>query len=461
MSRDWRAASEILSEPRWKNLAPRADQVDVVALRDVDRLLYLCETEGISHIDDITEEIIDRVDAGSASASYQHRLSKALRGILPGTLLADRAAAVARRRQQLWRATRPSRKTGRTYVSKKSVAEADLPLSWRMALVDMRAGFASSTSAPPAPKIVETIVMKLRQLAKSAQEAGLEVSLSVETLTALHSDMTARDIASTTKRATCSALGAFAKYIDAPSHIREELRRLTALHDAQARLEPTRKEAILHETDVSFSAVLAKAQELLERSHSARNPRSALTLRNSAFSLAFFTILPLRLSDTRFRFGEELTWEGGHWTLHLTTQKTAFDLRTRLTGFLTPYIEAVLLHGLDAAYLDGIRDTCIAEKRPVLVTRSGAGVAYHFVSDVWRKHFGTGEHIARTEIHEAFAQARGAEGTDLALAACAQSSIQTAGHYHTQRLKRSRLDRMQAELLNLQNEFPEGTFDVR
>ena len=88
-------------------------------------------------------------------------------------------------------------------------------------------------------------------------------------------------------------------------------------------------------------------------------------------------------------------------------------------------------------------------------------MAYTFVSDVWRKHFGTGEHIARTEIHEAFAQARGAEGTDLALAACSQTSIQTAGHYHTQRLKRSRLDRMQTELLNLMHEFPDGNSDVR
>ncbi len=103
---------------------------------------------------------------------------------------------------------------------------------------------------------------------------------------------------------------------------------------------------------------------------------------------------------------------------------------------------------------------CLSRKRPALITRSGKGVGYNYVSDQWRKHFGIGEHIVRTEIHESFAVARGAEGTELALAACGQRSAQTAEDYQTERVYKARLTKLQVSMMELAEDLPGGAFDV-
>lgn len=461
MRPDRRRAEHILSEARWQPLRHLASRLDLTGLRDVDRLLKLCEAEGISHIDDISEALIDRIDHGSISHSYQLRLARALAALLPGTILADRAARNAALRLRQWTATRPRPKIGRIYVAKKSVPERDLPAEWQAALADMRAGLGSASDRAPAPKMVDTIAMKVRQLAKSAADRCLNVDLSKDALAALHEDMNARGVSSITKRATCSALGRFAQYIAAPAEIRGELRRLTAFHDTNAAKEIKRKEITLQNVDLSAARVLAKAKELLSEASTVTNPRSALTRRNEAFCLAVFSIIPLRLSDTRCAFGEELTWDGAQWALQLTTSKNGVEYACRIDKYLTPYIDAMVLHGLDPAYLEEARADCLSRRRPVLMNASRAGVGYNYVSDVWRRHVGTGEHITRTEIHETFAVARGAEGTELALAACAQTSPRSAAHYHGERLRRARLAAMQEVMLALAEGLPDDAFGAR
>lgn len=460
MRRDRRCEAEILSERRWRPLHHLTDRLSVQELRDIDRLLRLCEAEGIAHIDDITESFIEKVDHDGVSGIYLKRLAKALAALLPGTALAIRAAAVAGRRQSAWRITRPKEKKGRVYVATKTIPECDLPEAWRRAIADMRAGFSSNSGRAPAMTITETIAMKLRQLAKSAHDMGLQADLTLDTLAALHRDMNNRGLSSNTKRATCSALGRFAAYISAPAEIRAELRRLTALHDGRAAKETKRKERILQDVDVSAAKVIAKANELLAEARTLTNPRSALKRRNDAFCLAFFMILPMRLNDTRLTFGEELTWDGTQWNLRLTTSKTEVDYACRVHPFLTPFIDALVLNGLDPAYLETARDDCVSRKRPALITRTGSGVGYNYVSDVWRAHFGTGEHITRTEVHESFAEAKGAIGTELALALCGQTSPETAVHYHGKRLQRGRLTKMQNGMLRMTEDLPDDVFAV-
>ncbi|MBC2835158.1 hypothetical protein [Paragemmobacter straminiformis] len=459
MRRDWRTAEQILGEPRWAGLTERAGYLSLSYLRDVDRLFKLCDDRGIQHIDDVTEDLINDVDKGGVSSCFPRRLAKALQILLPGTILAERAAQNARQRHQAWVQSRPKQRTGRDYGATKTVPESALPHAWQLALADMRSGLGSATERPPAPLIIKTIAMKLRQLAKSSLDAGASVELSEESLAALHRDMNARGLSSYTKRATCSALGRFAKFINAPKVVCDKLRELTALHDANTSKEVKRKEVILHEVDVSARSVLSKAKELLAKSTQTTNLRSALTCRNEAYCLAVFTFLPLRLSDTRFRFGEELTWENGCWHLGLTTSKNGHDYSTRMNPDLNPFIDALALNGLSEAYLELARTEVVRDRRPVLITRSQDGVGYNYVSDVWRKYFKTGEHIARTEMHEAFAGISGPLGTELALAACAQHSPQSASHYHSHRIRTDRLAKMQRGLANLASGIPDKNFD--
>lgn len=324
----------------------------------------------------------------------------------------------------------------------------------------MRAGLGTRTDRAPAPAIVATLAMKLRQLAQAAQSQGLPIELTLEAIAALHAAMNKRGLSSYTKRATTSALARFAQYVAAPDEVRDALRRVTAMHDAATRQETKRKERVLQNVDVSAETVLAKAQQLLDEASSLTNPRFALTRRNEAYCLAFFTLLPLRLNDTRLTFGEELTWDGTVWQLKLTTRKTGFDYACRLDPFLTPFINALVLQGLDLAYLDARRAACVAQKRPALVTVQCQGVGYNYVSDIWRKYFGIGEHVTRTQMHETFAEQRGTAGTELALQACGQHSAQSASHYHGRRIRTARLAQMQGGMEALARDLPDGLFAV-
>lgn len=460
MQHDRRPAQMILAEPRWQPLRHLAGSLELTQLRDIDRLLRLCEAEGIVHMDDVTEEMINNVDVGSLSQAYPMRLSRALSVLLPGTALADRASRVASRRKKNWLDAKNLPKKGRDYVATKTVPERQLPALWRSALADMRMGLGSQHDCPPAPKIIETISMKLRQLAKSALDHGLPVELSLDAIGALHSDMNSRNLSSSTKRATTSALARFANFIGADNEIRAELRRVTAYHDGQARFQSKRKERVLAEVDVSFETVLTKAQSLLHEASGERDPHKALARRNEAFSLAFFMVLPHRLNDTRLTFGKELTWDGSQWNLDLTTSKTEVQFDCRIHPYLTPFIDALLLNGLTSAYLESAREACVSKKRPVLLTRSDKAVAYGYVSDVWRKYFKTGEHITRTEIHQSFAVALGVAGTELALAACGQRSAQSAAHYHAERVFDARLTSMQIGMLELADDLPPEAFET-
>lgn len=460
MQPDRRTADAILAEARWQPLRHLAAQLTVEQLRDVDRLLKRCEAKGIVHIDDVTEDLIDTVDAGNTSQRYQARLSKALSLLLPGTILACRAGRVAMRRQQKWTNAKNRPKKGRARVATTTVPEANLPLAWQRALADMRLGLGSKNCRAPALKTTALSAMKLRQLAKSALDRGLPVELSLAALAAVHADMNARGVSSATKCTTTAALGRVAKYTGAPEAIQTELRRLTAYHDGLAKLAPKRKEKKLAEVDVSPARVLATAKEILEEAVATRNPRSALSRRNEAFSLAFFMLLPQRLNDTRLVFGEHLTWDGHRWHFRVVTSKTRHLIEGRVDEYLTPYINALILDGLDPAYLEMARADCLSQKRPALITRSGKQVGYNYVSAQWLKYFGISEHIVRTEIHEIFASALGAEGTELALAACGQRSARTAQHYHTQRVYKARLTKMQVSMLELAEDLPEGAFNL-
>lgn len=460
MQRDRRSGSEILAAPRWQPLRHRADCLDLQQLRNVDRLLKLCEAEGVAHIDDVTEELITKVDEANVFCAFQRNLARALHLLVPGTLLASRAANSAYKKQRAHDSVRRSGGPKKVRLATKSVPEHELPVAWQKALADMRLGIGSLRDRAPAPTITETIAMKLRQLAKSASDRNLPVELSLEAIAALHADMNSRGVKSATKRATASALERFARYTGAPQEIQAELARVTTSHDKKAKAETKRKEVVLASVDVSASTVLAKAKELLASASSFTNPRDALARKKEAFCLAFFMLLPLRLTDTGLVFGRNLIWDGTGWEIVVRTSKTGEDQSCRVDPYLTPYIDALVLNGLDPAYLDAAREDCLSMQRDVLIKRSGQPMHYGYVSTVWWKYFGTGEHIARTEVHEAFALARGAAGTELALAACGQRSAQTANHYHTKRIHTARLMGMQAGVLELAEQLPAAMFEV-
>lgn len=456
MRRDRRTLDRILAEPRWNGLSDRARSVGVTEqqARDIDRLLLICESARVTHVDEITEPLVRQCCQGQKSPSFLARLWRALFLLLPGAKVVKVVEHVLRDMRRRWTATRHSPKKGRTHVLKHSIAESDLPTHWIRALSDMRIGERWDYGPIPAAMMIPTISMKLRQLAHSAKARNLPVEISVETLTALHQDLRARAVTHATLRATCGAIRAFASFIGADQDILDELSRLVSLHDSFARQAPKRKHEHLHNIGTNPTVGYRKAEELLEKAADTRDPRVATALRNEALSLALYSVLSVRLSDTRLINGVSICWLGDVYEVNLTLSKGGNDYAGQVDRRLTPFIDAVLLHGLDPVYLPEIRREAEEAHRPLLVTVNGAGVGYNYVSDAWRKHLGTGQHIARSLVHEALSETFGQEGVEAALALCGQRAPSTRAHYQGQAAYRGKVKRSQDCIADIAGGLP-------
>jgi hypothetical protein len=77
-----------------------------------------------------------------------------------------------------------------------------------------------------------------------------------------------------------------------------------------------------------------------------------------------------------------------------------------------------------------MRERCIKQRRHLFVDHNGEPYHTDYVSRVWGKVFGTGNHAARIKIHDEFA-IFGVAGIEAALAACAQRSPVTAKFYRS------------------------------
>lgn len=462
MLRDRRTLDEILSQPRWDGLRGKAEATALEAqqARDIDRLLRVCEDAGVTHVDEITETLIRQANGGLASPVFLGRLMRALDRLLRGAKVVKVTEEVARDVRRRWVATRNRPRKGRAHVRKHSVSSSDLPRLWQRALSDMRLGERWDHGPVPASMMITTISMKLRQLAHSARAHNLPVEISKDTLAALHQDLRDRNVAPGTLRATCGAIRAFAAFIGLDGEILGELSRLVSLHDAASRRMHKRKHIHLHELGSNPTVAFRKAEALLAEAAQTRNPRVATARRNEALSLALFSVLSVRLSDTRLISGVSIRWLGEVYEVNLTLSKGGNDYAAKIDYRLTPFIDAVLLHGLDPVYLPEIRREAEETHRPLLVTVNGTGVGYNYVSDAWRKHLGTGQHIARSLVHEGLSEAFGQDGTDAALALCGQRAPSTRLHYQGQAAHRGKVKRSQNWIADIADGLPPEVWDL-
>ena len=190
----------------------------------------------------------------------------------------------------------------------------------------------------------------------------------------------------------------------------------------------------------SLADSLALARGLLEEARTEEDPRAFAARLNEAAATALFSILPLRLADTRLDFGQDLSWDGERYHIHVLTSKCDEDFRGPVHPGLNAFIDPLILRGAAPQYLGELREACMRSGRPVFVKACGTGVGYGYVSDIWRRHLGTGAHISRTRVHTELARL-GPEGVEMALALCAQRSPKSAEKYHAESVKLCSLER--------------------
>ncbi|TDE35550.1 hypothetical protein [Antarcticimicrobium sediminis] len=106
----------------------------------------------------------------------------------------------------------------------------------------------------------------------------------------------------------------------------------------------------------------------------------------------------------------------------------------------------MILQGAGVEHLHDLRETCFRQKRPLFVTYDGSKPHPRYVSYLWERVLGTGNHAARTKLHDEFARL-GSRGVELAMRACGQRSEKTAEAYRTRAFQMLSINRGHTDMI--------------
>ncbi|MBO9436474.1 hypothetical protein J7394_19830 [Ruegeria sp. R13_0] len=446
---DRRTVDEILQHPRWDPLIAtlNTDSVTAPQMRILDKFLAFIEDRQIASIWELNVSECLSFDAGYQSANRLRALKRAMQAVFPGQpailVLTDaiRETEAANRK--------PGAAKPRMRALKVSVPADELPRHWTDALAELEAGFDRGGVIAPSPEMIPTYRMKLRQLAYSARKAGVMEGFSTDAIKAYARDMRGRGLAAATQLASFSALKKSARYVGTDPEVLELLSELLRKAEERARKAPKNKYEKLQKTGYSPVAIIDRADDLLKEATTLTCPQSQQAARNTAAALALFSVLPVRLADTRLVLGEHVYWRDGVYALHVTLSKNGGTYDAQIDPRLNCFIDALILRGCDEAWLDQMREDCQKTKRPLFIRNDGEAVGYNYVSDCWRRVYETGEHIARTILHTFLGVERGIAGTDMAMAACGQTSPATAAKNQAEMVGKARRLQGQKSLAGL------------
>lgn len=460
---DRRTRTQVLAHARWDAMIGHSslDTVPLQQLRALDRFLDHCDRQAFGSVWDIRPEDFLSYDAQNTSAGALKLLKQAMTTVFPGHPALAALIEASRRKAASYLSERAGPTTPQPRTLAKSVREDQLPASWRAAISDMRAGFDRAGVAPPASRMIQTHVMKLRQLVCEARRAGLPDELSVDTVRAYAMALRSRNLAAATERASYSALLKMARYFDADEQTLDLLKELCRIYETKANVAPKQKFAKLHKTGYSPVALIDRAREILESATAVSSPRDQRALRNRACAIALFTVLPLRLADTRLTFGETISWETDHYVLDTRLSKSGYPYMADIDRRISPIIDALILHGTDPIWLDDLRDRCHHQKRPLFINPQGKQVGYNYVSDCWRAEFGAGEHLARTILHTFLEIELGEAGSDMARSATGQRAAASSRAYQADVLPMAQRIKAQTEISQIAGDgVDQGMFDL-
>jgi len=236
----------------------------------------------------------------------------------------------------------------------------------------------------------------------------------------------------------------FARYQGSADEVMTHLEQRVRLHESRSQGVIPQKEAKV-EALPSYAEIFGRAFDLLGQADLTTSPRKAQALRNTAVAITLFCPFPLRVADTRLRFGRELLWDGEGYRFHLTVSKTGRLFTAPILPMFGFFIDQLVLQGSGQEYLGKLRKDCIRSERLLFVTHRDLAPFDRYVSYLWKQELGTGNHAARTKLHNEFGRL-GARGVELAMLACGHRSEKTAEHYRTLAYERLALERIHADM---------------
>lgn len=436
-SRPHGVVAQILQKPIWNDV----DRDHVAALLETGKIR-------VQHVRELDEFLTFRTSLGDEELEpdairagltrFRHvdggldKLRRVRRALLLIFDEADLAAELAEAISAGIRPGPPAAQRQRGRALKQSISVTDLPVLWQRALADMRDGFPGEDGTSPAPEIVKGISRTMRQIGKIALDAGLPIDLTTELAIAYERSLKRRKdpLSPWTIKKYLQDIRMFARYLGAEpefqDHITERYRRQTR----QAEKAPTRLDFRAAKVP-DFQAVLSLSFNMLDEARETINLNSAHTLRNRAAALALVSPLPLRIADLTIFFGQNITWNGDQYHLHIPeTSKKGHPYNTNIHPVFGHFIDQLVLHERPSSQLEKAREACLREGRALFVNRTEEPVHRNYVSTCWWHVFGTGSHVARAKIHDQLSRL-GPRGVELALAACGHRSDESAEPYRS------------------------------
>lgn len=444
---------EITAAPWW---APFRQGTDLDSLsygqvKHLDRFLRWISDKGVTKPNQETF-LSFAADAKSAAPLLGlQRAFEQLKGIAAEAIIIELPQAITEK----YRSRRPQKHRERRPQKRQfSISPDELPAEIRTALTSMRRGERREGKRAPARDIINGIEAALCQLGHVCRINGLEVAITSETVRTYLLDVEARTSRSATQEIRGDQILRFIKYSKIGTESEAGLKQYTKRQKEAASKQIPVKDAKAQNID-GPNAVLFRAVELLAKARGERSLTWRMSRLNHALALALTMLLPLRVQDTLLRFGTNILWSGTEYWVDTRTQKTKAPVYGPLPDFLTPFIDGVLLQGREETSLDKLRSDAEKNRHPLFLKANRKPPSERFVSNVWRAHFGTGNHISRTLVHDTLGK-KGVAGVAEALALCAQRDPRTALFYQTKALADAR--RVQA-LETLVAEFSEDDME--
>lgn len=402
-------------------------ELDLVTLEDLrvlDRFLIFAQARRIEI--PAVEDFLGFVDDRKSSRRLRN-LKAALDRLLPGNPAVLLTLQEAIRQKSPPSASKPSKPRP---CARYSIALKALPQEWQAALSAMRLGEDVGGLPPPADSTIKNMEEVLREYARFMMDACLPVTITIDGVRRLSAERARRakerEIKKykdhgnrpATRHTSVQRIRAFAEHLGMDPLLISALR----AHENRLRHDlgtvvPLKFGKL---DDIpSLAETWNIATDLRERSRRTQRRQWKLRLLNEAAILALWTLLPLRLADGRLCWGRNIDWTGTGYRADIDTQKADVPLQGRLHAMLTPFLDALVLNGMDPAYLAVMREDAIANELPLFRNTTGGMLAIGHPSQVWSTHTGAGAHISRTRVHTELGKL-GPEGVEAALALNAQ-----------------------------------------
>jgi hypothetical protein len=295
--------------------------------------------------------------------------------------------------------TRPDARRRKRRARSVTVPPDTLPAALKEDLAGLRASRLEASMRRHGPwDPVRDMEEALCKLCLAARRAGMSETFCQEAIGASIAWHVERKCRAISILAHLVILDRFARWTGRSVNLRTEMR----YWRRAAHLEGKTKEAVLAATGLTRDRLLERARSLRRAAQEESDPFVARMLRQQAALVALSSEVPLRRRDAAaLRIGLSLIRTPAGWRIDLITRKEDVRIARVLDDPVREFLDDAVLLGASTDRLEALYAGAIG--RHMFTRPDGEALTPAAVTRLYQLALGTGGHIARTLIYNAFA----------------------------------------------------------